>query len=554
MPSRRIQRFLVLVFSYFVLSSFVFTEDTRAGDNVWTSIGLYGAVVEALAIDPNNPAILYAGVNWAGIYKTVDGGSTWTNISAGLPTLEFDDIAVDPNNSNIVYASIHQGPLYKSIDGGNSWRQSSSINNFSVAVHPLESNILLIGGWNGGIFRSVDGGNSWQESTGASQAWLGARVIVFAPGAPHIVYSAGFDGVWKSMDGGINWTAINSGFAVSPEVWSLAIDPYDNQVIYIGTALDGIYKSTNGGGSWFPIGTGLNSSHITAVVINPANQQNMYVGGGINPGTGTPGIYKSLDNQGLSWEPMMDGMSSRAIYRLVIDNSVPRNIYAGTYGGIWKYTLASTIEDYSISIDNGAIFTNQTAVTLTLTAPPGTSEVIISNDGGFTDSNWELFVHQKPWTITSYGDNAIPRTVYAKFKTNGKISSQYQDDIVLDTTAPSGSIEVVNNPIGEIGVNALLSSITYSKFLTNTIFLPSTLNNTRLGYNLVDLLLSATDDLSGVSHILISNNSDFQDAEWLPYVSKTKWWVPINVSTKVYVIFRDRAGNLSPVYSDSVER
>lgn len=541
---------LVLVCS--VLSSFVLTQNIMAGDNAWSPIGLYGVGVEALAIDPSNNTTLYAGTQGAGIFKTIDGGSTWTNIGNDIPSLYFSDIAVDPNNNGIVYASVNNGSIYKSTTGGTNWVSLNTGNSFSVAVHPLENNLLLRGDWDGGIFRSVDGGTSWDETIGASTAWMSARVIVFAPNAPHIVYTAGFDGVWKSMDSGQNWVSINSGFAAPPSVWSLAIDPYDSQVVYIGTASDGIYKTTNGGISWLPIGTGLSSSHITAITINPGNQQLMYVGGGNNPGTGTPGVYKSLDNAGLSWTSMMDGMGSRAIYRLILDGSTPRNLYAATIGGMWKYTLVSGITDYSISIDDGALYTNQVDVILNLLAPPGTTEMIISNDGGFSGASWEPFKNQKAWTISAYGDSAIPRIVYAKFKTNGIVSGLYQDDIVLDVTAPTGTVAI---DVGAIIRNTLIKptnvnpSITTSDTFTNTVYLPLVAKNARPGYTVVTLLLSAEDDLSGIDGMLISNKADFTDAQWLPYSSTLEWWVPEAEAITVYVVFQDRAGNQSIIYS-----
>ena len=553
---RKSTKWAALVLAVTLVSlSLLIAGTTKAGDDAWTPIGLYGARIEALAVAPSNNAVIYAGAAGAGLYKSEDGGTTWTNVGDGLPSLEYDDIAVDPIDEAVVYVSLHQGPLYKSTDGGQTWLNLNTVSNFSVAVHPIESQVLLIGGWDGGIWRSTDGGSSWQETTGAPETWLGARVIVFAPSAPHIVYAAGFDGVWKSMDGSLTWTAINNGFAAPPEVWSLAVDPYDSQVVYIGTANDGIYKTTDGGASWMPIGTGLGSSHIAAIAINPGNQQLLYVGGGVNPGTGTPGVYRSLDNLGLSWTPMMEGMGSRGIYRLVIDNLSPRNLYAGTVGGIWKYTLVSAPQDYSISVNDGALFTNQTSVTLTLTVPPGTTEMIISNDGGFAGATWEPFATSKPWTITPYGDYVIPRVVYAKFKTYGEVSGLYQDDIVLDVTAPTGTVEItgtVGRATGAGSLRSVFDLSTPTDALTSTIYLPMVARNARPGFVLVRLLLSAADDVSGVGEMLISNDASFTDVYWEAYAESKDWWVPQRGTTNVYVKFRDRAGNESPVYSDTI--
>ena len=241
-----------------------------------------------------------------------------------------------------------------------------------------------------------------------------------------------YDGVWKSLDRGETWQPINHGFVSKPYVRALTVDPHDSQTVYMGTSHQGIYRTTDGGLSWTPIGSGLDSSHISSIVIDPSNQQVIYVGGGDNPGTGVPGVYRSLDNLGLSWNALKNGMGSRAIGSMAIDDGNPSNIYAGTQAGIWKYTVVSGTDDYSITIDNGAMFTNRTAVTLTMTAPSGTTHMKISSDGGFSGSTWETFANSKPWTITAYGNFVLPRTVYAKFVTNGQNSGLYQDDIVLD--------------------------------------------------------------------------------------------------------------------------
>jgi len=341
-------------------------------------------------------------------------------------------------------------------------------------------------------------------------------------------------------------------------VYSIAVDPHDAQVVYLGTGDNGIFKSSNGGQSWISIGNGLSTNCIRDVLINPGNQQVIYVGGGTpsffpsNPGT--PGIYRSLDNVGASWAPMMDGMGSKAIRSLAIDESMPRTIFAGTEGsGIWKYTLISGPQDFSISINNGSLFTNQVAVILTLTAPPGTTEMQISNDGGFGGATWEGFTNTKSWTITAYGSYVIPRTVYAKFKTNGQTSGVYQDDIIIDQTPPTGTIQITD-PVTSTGAS-LTTATVYSPAIfptattTYIVYLPLVAKNYIPGFRLIGLSLSATDDMSGVDSMLISNDTTFAGAQWQAYVQKLNWYVGETGTTTVYIKYRDRAGNVSQVYS-----
>ena len=549
----------------------LFLSTGRAGDNIWTTTGPYGVRIYGLAIDPNNSSVIYASTpdGTTRVFKSVDGGITWLPSDNGI---EIDGgetfgFAFDPDNPATVYVA-YQGGVHASTDAGGTWELRSTyevggtsylIRAWSIASSPADGTLYVgaYGCWSGligGVFRSRDGGETWDLVADHEMTDCLIRAIAVAPSAPHIIYAGGGSagGIFKSVDGGDTWQRIDSSFAVPPMISALEVDPYDAQTVYIGVqgTGSGIYKTTNGGQTWSPIGAGLNTSDIWDIEVDPGNQQVMYLGGT----DGIPGVYRSLDT-GLSWAPMMDGMGSRAVYSLAIDHSETQNIYAGTGSGIWKYTLVSAPADYSITVNDGALFTNQTAVTLALTAPAGTTEMIISNDGGFVGATWEPFAAQKPWTITAYGSYVIPRIVYAKFKTYGQISGLYQDDIILDVTAPTGSIEIsgtvqsANSAALPPGM-AIVASRTDT--LTRTAFLPSVTRNARPGFTLVHLLLSATDDVSGVSQMLLSNDAAFTESEWQAYATEMDWWVPEGVTTTVYVKFRDRAGNESLVYSDSV--
>lgn len=565
---------LAIVLAMATLLSLFHLSPARAGENAWTTTGPYGVTMMELVIDPANSQTIFATTpdGPASVYKSTDGGLTWLPSSNGIPehanAAWNDSLVIDARRSDTLYVATERG-VYKSVDAGQTWTQKSMlvedgvqklVQAWSMAISPADGT-LFVGGYDnpmgagagGGIFRSRDGGETW-ERLGNGAPTGSVRSLKIAPSAAHILYAGSDDqGIVKSMDSGASWQPVNAGFATNPAIAYLAVDPFDAQVVYMSTHGQGIYKTTDGGQHWMPIGSGLDNSDVRAIAIDPGNQQVIYVGGG--PDSGTPGVYRSLDNQGLSWAPMMEGMGSRVVWSLAMDQNIPQNIYAGTASGIWKYTLVAGPEDYSISINAGDLFTNQTTVTLTLTAPAGTSEMMISNEGGFNDASWEPFVTEKSWTITAYGAHVIPRIVYAKFKTHGQISGLYQDDIVLDVTAPTGSVQVAGPietaaPSGTTSLSA--PSVEKTGTLSNSLWLPLLAKNYHPGLTLVGLSLSASDDLSGVADMIISNDASFVDAQWEPYVTERNWWARDAETAAVYVKFRDGAGNQSPAVSASV--
>ena len=137
--------------------------------------------VLALAIDPSMPTTLYAGTNSNGVYKSTDGGASWSAVTSGLIYLSVRALAIDPTAPNTLYA-----------------------------------------GTNGGVFKSADGGASWNP-TGAGPTSV--RTLTIAPTASNTLYTATEGGgVFKSTDYGATWSAINTGLT-NKSVRALAIDP-----------------------------------------------------------------------------------------------------------------------------------------------------------------------------------------------------------------------------------------------------------------------------------------------------------------------------------------
>ncbi len=557
----------ILVFAFQSIGYSGSIATAVAADNSWTSMGLLGANIVSIATDPSNPNNVLAGTKFLCVYRSTDGGLNW------LPaiTLPFPaeitgwDIAFSPSDSSFVAAGTTRG-LFLSHDHGQSWVKIADTEGgplrcvYQVAISPVDQNVVFITGYESGygpcgewlipngLYRSDDGGLTFDIVYGVP-----FQQVSFAPCAPHIVYALSNEHAYRSEDSGLTWNVIDGNFIASPNPTALAIDPGDAQTVYMGSYASGIYKTTNGGGSWSPITGGLGSSDITNILIYSHNQQVIFATGGSLAGSGIPGVYRSNDNTGNSWSPMMTGMDSRAVTAFAIDSNDPPSLYAGTSSGIWKYTVTSGVQNYGLSINQAALFTNQTAVTLTLTAPPGTTQMEFSNDGGFGGAAWEPFAATKAWTINSAGSNILPRIVYARFLTDGQQSGQYLDDIVLDQTPPSGSITIDQLSAADMGrPQPSQVAIEAQSGLSTTVllYLPMLGRHFIHGFVLRSIALASTDDLSGVGQMALSNDPTFAQAIWINATAATDWFIPANPGQHtVFARLKDRAGNLSGVIS-----
>ena len=155
-------------------------QPTRTPFNVPVETGR----VSALAVDPRDPSVAYLGATLGGVWKTTDAGLTWRPLSDDQPSLSVGSIVLDPANPDVVYvgtgdlSSFYGAGILKSLDGGTTWTNipgpfvgpfgpdsyfGASARIVSLAIHPQNSRVLLAGAWRwpldqGGVFRSTDGG------------------------------------------------------------------------------------------------------------------------------------------------------------------------------------------------------------------------------------------------------------------------------------------------------------------------------------------------------------------------------------------------------------
>ena len=322
------------------------------------SFGKVSGRNNAITPHPTDDNIVYFGAAAGGVWKTTNGGVSWTPIFDQVGTLPIGAITIDPNNANRVWvgtgdknqgclgAYLGQGVSLSS-DGGQSWTNMNgsgttnmplSIVN-SVAISSTNSNQVLAGGFgacdasgqlsNGGVFRSANGGSSWTKV-------LSGKVedIVFAPGTNTAYASVQGTGVYKTTDGGATWTNASSGISAATGRVRIAMAPSNPAILY---ALNGskLFKTTNGGTSWTSVNTAACEGQCTynqAIAVN-ATDPNKILVGSIRFAVSTNG------GTNLSYLTATWGTGQKVhqdTHVLVWSKNNPNRFWVGTDGGIWR--------------------------------------------------------------------------------------------------------------------------------------------------------------------------------------------------------------------------
>jgi len=243
-------------------------KSTNSGMN-WTTVYFGGFLsstsVDAIAIDPANPSILYISSSSQRILKSSNGGNTWAQMNAGLPSVFVHALAVDPVVPSTIYAGVTTDvfvaeSMFKSTDSGANWLATSTgISNIDVttlAIDPATPSILYAGTATGGVFKSADGGRNWSASNTGLTA---NHVTAFAidPVSPTTLYAGGFNGnVFKFQPVvalSLNGTSFNSttNKTMTLTATTTATNPPTNADVYVALQLpDGTLLVMQPGGSF----------------------------------------------------------------------------------------------------------------------------------------------------------------------------------------------------------------------------------------------------------------------------------------------------------------
>jgi photosystem II stability/assembly factor-like uncharacterized protein len=314
----------------------VFGQASSTSLNWVRTGGPLGGLGYDVRMRPDNPGLMYVTDAWAGVFLSTNGGQTWY-----------------PSNQGITTRTGESG---------------DAIPVFCLTIDPHDPDIIWIGTQNiRGLFKSTDAGQTWVEKdNGVVEQGITFRGITVDPRSPNVVYAAAelasfawsgreqqgreFDKtkgvVYKTVDGGENWTAAWRGNNLARYIW---IDPDNPDVLYVSTGIfdreaadsdaatntpggEGVVKSTDGGQTWHSVNNGLDNFYVGTLFMHPGNPDVLLAGAGNNAYPEGGGVYLTT-NGGASWRQVIPSENINAVEFSLSD---PNIAYAGSAGAIYR--------------------------------------------------------------------------------------------------------------------------------------------------------------------------------------------------------------------------
>lgn len=263
---------------------------TTNGGRTWTAInnGLTNRFVTAMVMDPSAPDTLYIAITGfqtiTGVYKSTDGGANWIRRSNGIFHNDLTSLAIVPSAPNTLYLGVTPccspgSHIYKTTDGADNWAlipDAPPVVPFSIVVDPLNNSTIYAGDAtfpNGAVYKSTNSGTSWDKLPLVVNSPV--RWVALSLHTAGLVYATADQGLFRSTDGGANWTQVPSRFG------KIYFDPVSPSTLYLipaNFANFSVFKSTDNGQTWTTANKGLGGGVPTALVIDPVRPSNLYLG------------------------------------------------------------------------------------------------------------------------------------------------------------------------------------------------------------------------------------------------------------------------------------
>lgn len=263
----------------------------------WLRYPLPGAEVKSLVAERRSPGLFFAGTALGGVYRSTDGGRTWTAPPGGAPFPGYavTSLVVDPQRVGTVWAGltgvVKGGLLVRSDDAARSWtvvrRWPERAEARVVAVTVLAGRKVVAVGGDTGLEVSEDGGATWRPSQPPLDPGSGVSFLAFHPLKPGVLYTGSYRHPFRSTDLGRSWARIAGGMVEDTQVFYLDFSPTDPNDLWAATC-GWVYRTTDGVATWKRYKEGLLDRRTHVVVRDPRD------GDRILAGT-TGGLFESRD-------------------------------------------------------------------------------------------------------------------------------------------------------------------------------------------------------------------------------------------------------------------
>jgi photosystem II stability/assembly factor-like uncharacterized protein len=420
------------------------------------SATMSGRIAAVAAVNDNGRLTLFVGAASGGVWKSVNGGTTFKPVFDRQSVQSIGAITIDPSNSKVVWVgtgeswtrnsvSIGDG-IYKSSDGGENWtnlglKDTEHIS--KILVDPKDSNSVLVCAtghlWNDnderGVFKTSDGGNTWKRVLAGANGSTGCGMLAVSPREPKTIFASMWDfrrqgwtfrsggagsGLYESTDGGDHWTELNDGNTkgLPEKPWgriALVVAPSKPQVVYamIESKKSALFRSDDGGKTWNRLDAGRfmvwRPFYFANLIVDPKDENKVFKPDG-------PLMLSVNGGQSFS---SVGGGAHGDFHDVWIDPNNPNVVYTGDDGGLWRSQDGGTrwmhlvnlpvSQFYHVSIDNanpyhvyGGLQDNSSWV--------GDS----SYPGGVSNSRWENIYNGDGFWV--FEDTSDPDYIYAEYQ------------------------------------------------------------------------------------------------------------------------------------------
>jgi photosystem II stability/assembly factor-like uncharacterized protein len=348
----------------------------------WTAIGPgnIGGRIRGMVIHPTATNTIWVGSVSGGMWKSTDAGASWAPVSDFLGNLSISSIVISPTDFNTMYAATGEGffnvdavrgaGVFKSTDGGVTWTALASTNPTlnsawyyvnRIAIHPTNGNILLAA-TNNGVYRSTDAGVSWTLTTAGNLRYtdadfspLDGNKAIIAPssfGGGALSYSNDAGATWTPATWPANMSRVEIAYSRTAGVVYASVD---TNVPFTFNTTGSVYRSSDGGATWTLQGSPNHLStqgwYNNAIWVDPVDSNHVIVAG--------LDIYRST-NAGVNWTKISSwsqGNSVHADHHVIVSSPLyngtsNRTIFFGNDGGVYRATDINAVTATNVGWTN----------------------------------------------------------------------------------------------------------------------------------------------------------------------------------------------------------